>query len=208
MRTCGWCLELSVFFLVSFVFYLVSPFFFQPFLMSNSAINERSMSNPQCYSSLGSVVTSDYVTPLTVIVGPCSLLLVPLLPLAVATHVDPDDAHSRNCEHDRCSLCPFGHRRAGRASKWAKFMSFLASLEEPCNDHTKEAEESEVHMLGIEAGTFDKMPAWLTGSREFPVEENSRGQFEELKTHDDLTDRPKNISQLHSRFQGHRVWAP
>ena len=26
MRTCGWCLELSVFFLVSFVFYLVSPF--------------------------------------------------------------------------------------------------------------------------------------------------------------------------------------
>ena len=46
MRTCGWCLELSVFFLVSFVFYLVSPFFFQPFLMSNSAPNERSMSNP------------------------------------------------------------------------------------------------------------------------------------------------------------------
>ena len=65
MRTCGWCLELSVFFLVSFVFYLVSPFFFQPFLMSTSAPNERSMSNPLCYSSLGSVVTSDYVTPLT-----------------------------------------------------------------------------------------------------------------------------------------------
>ena len=65
MRTCGWCLELSVFFLVSFVFYLVSPFSFQPFLMSTSALNERSMSNPLCYSSLGSVVTSDYVTPLT-----------------------------------------------------------------------------------------------------------------------------------------------
>ena len=65
MRTCGWCLELSVFFLVSFVFYLVSPFFFQPFLMSTSAPNERSMSNPLCHSSLGSVVTSDYVTPLT-----------------------------------------------------------------------------------------------------------------------------------------------
>ena len=65
MRTCGWCLELSVFFLVSFVFYLVSPLFFQPFLMSTSAPNERSMSNPLCYSSLGSVVTSDYVTPLT-----------------------------------------------------------------------------------------------------------------------------------------------
>ena len=65
MRTCGWCLELSVFFLVSFAFYLVLPFSFQPFLMSTSALNERSMSNPLCYSSLGSVVTSDYVTPLT-----------------------------------------------------------------------------------------------------------------------------------------------
>ena len=28
MRTCGWCLELSVFFLVSFVFYLVSTVLF------------------------------------------------------------------------------------------------------------------------------------------------------------------------------------
>ena len=65
MRICGWCLELSVFFFVSFVFYLVSPFFFQPFLMSTSAPNERSRSNPLCDSSLGSVVTSDYVTPLT-----------------------------------------------------------------------------------------------------------------------------------------------
>ena len=62
MRTCGWCLELSVFFLVPFVFYLVSLFLF---LMSASASNERSMSNPLCDSSLGSVVTSDYVTPLT-----------------------------------------------------------------------------------------------------------------------------------------------
>ena len=65
MRTCGWCLELSVFFLVFLVFYLVSLFLFQPFLMSTSASNERSMSNPLCDSSLGSVVTSDYVTPLT-----------------------------------------------------------------------------------------------------------------------------------------------
>ena len=65
MRTCGWCLELSVFFLVSFVFYLVSPFSFQPFLMSTSALNDRSMSKPLCHSSLGSVATSDYVTPLT-----------------------------------------------------------------------------------------------------------------------------------------------
>ena len=63
MRTCGWCLELSVFFLVFLVFYLVSLFLFQPFLMSTSAPNERSRSNPLCDSSLGSVVTSDYVTP-------------------------------------------------------------------------------------------------------------------------------------------------
>ena len=35
--------------------------------MSTSAFNERSMSNPLCDSSLGSVVTSDYVTPLTVL---------------------------------------------------------------------------------------------------------------------------------------------
>ena len=68
MRTCGWCLELSVFFLVSFVFYLVSLFYFQPFLMSTSALNERSMSNPLSDFRLGSVVTSDYVTPLTM---PC-----------------------------------------------------------------------------------------------------------------------------------------
>ena len=65
MRTCGWCLELSVFFLVSFVFYFLSLFLFQLYLMSTSAPNERSMSNPLCDSSLGSVVTSDYVTPLT-----------------------------------------------------------------------------------------------------------------------------------------------
>ena len=65
MRTCGWCLELSVFFLVFLVFYLVSLFLFQPFLMFTSAPNERSRSNPLCDSSLGSVVTSDYVTPLT-----------------------------------------------------------------------------------------------------------------------------------------------
>ena len=44
---------------------LVSLFLFQPFLMSTSAYNERSMSNPLCDFRLGSVVTSDYVTPLT-----------------------------------------------------------------------------------------------------------------------------------------------
>ena len=65
MRTCGWCLELSVFFLVSLSFYFLSLFLFQLYLMSTSAPDERSMSNPLCDSSLGSVVTSDYVTPLT-----------------------------------------------------------------------------------------------------------------------------------------------
>ena len=47
------------------VFYLVSLFLFQPFLMSTSASTERSMPNPLRDFSLGSVVTSDYVTPLT-----------------------------------------------------------------------------------------------------------------------------------------------
>ena len=65
MRTCGWCLELSVFFLVFLVFYLVSLFLFQPFLMSTSASTERFMPTPLRDFSLGSVVTSDYVTPLT-----------------------------------------------------------------------------------------------------------------------------------------------
>ena len=65
MRTCGWCLELSVFFLVFLVFYLVSLFLFQLYLMSNSAPDEFSIENPLCNSSLGSMVTLDYVTPLT-----------------------------------------------------------------------------------------------------------------------------------------------
>ena len=46
-------------------FYFLVLFLFQPFLMFTSASNERSMSNPLCDSSLGSVVTSDYVKPLT-----------------------------------------------------------------------------------------------------------------------------------------------
>ena len=65
MRTCVWSLELSVFFLVFLSFYFLSLFLFQLYLMSNSAPDERSVSNPLCDSSLGSVVTSDYVTPLT-----------------------------------------------------------------------------------------------------------------------------------------------
>ena len=38
---------------------------FQPFLMFTSALNERSRSNPLCDFRLGTVVTSDYETPLT-----------------------------------------------------------------------------------------------------------------------------------------------
>ena len=65
MRTCGWCLELSVFFLVSPSFYFLSLFLFQLYLMSASAPDEISMEDPPCDSSLESVVTSDYVTHLT-----------------------------------------------------------------------------------------------------------------------------------------------
>ena len=56
---------LSVLFLVSLSFYFLSLFLFQLYLMSTSAPNETSVPNPLCGSSLGSVVTSDYVTPLT-----------------------------------------------------------------------------------------------------------------------------------------------
>ena len=41
MRTCGWCLELSVFFLVFLVFYLVSLFLFQLFLMSHLSVQRE-----------------------------------------------------------------------------------------------------------------------------------------------------------------------
>ena len=57
---------LSVLFLVSLSFYFLSLFLFQLYLMSTSAPDEMSVPNPLCDSSLGSVVTSDYVTPLTV----------------------------------------------------------------------------------------------------------------------------------------------
>ena len=57
MRTC--VLRLVCFLLACLVLYLVSPFSFQPFL------NERSRSNPLCDFRLGTVVTSDYETPLT-----------------------------------------------------------------------------------------------------------------------------------------------
>ena len=56
---------LSVLFLVSLSFYFLSLLLFQLYLMSTSAPDETSVPNPLCDSSLGSVVTSDYVTPLT-----------------------------------------------------------------------------------------------------------------------------------------------
>ena len=46
-------------------FYFLSLFLFQLYLMSTSAPDEMSVPNTLCDSSLGSVVTSDYVTPLT-----------------------------------------------------------------------------------------------------------------------------------------------
>ena len=60
MRTC--VLRLDCFLLAFLVFYLVSLFLFQPFLMSTSAFNERSMSNPLCDSSLGSVMNKSSVS--------------------------------------------------------------------------------------------------------------------------------------------------
>ena len=50
--------------LLSFVYFPVL-FLFQLFLMSNSASDEFSIENPLCNSSLGSMVTLDYVTPFT-----------------------------------------------------------------------------------------------------------------------------------------------
>ena len=47
-------------------FYFLILFFFQLYLMSNSAPDEFSIEDPLCNSSLGSMVTLDYVTHLTV----------------------------------------------------------------------------------------------------------------------------------------------
>ena len=46
-------------------FYFLVLFLFQLYLMSNSAPDEFSIKDPLCNSSLGSMVTLDYVTPLT-----------------------------------------------------------------------------------------------------------------------------------------------
>ena len=62
---CTCVLRCDCFLLACLVLYLVSPFSFQPFQMSTSALNERSRSNPLCDFRLGTVVTSDYETPLT-----------------------------------------------------------------------------------------------------------------------------------------------
>ena len=62
---CTCVLRLGCFLLACLVLYLVSLFYFQPFLMFTSALNERSMSNPLCDFRLETVVTSDYETPLT-----------------------------------------------------------------------------------------------------------------------------------------------
>ena len=62
---CTCVLRLGCFLLACLVLYFVPPFSFQPFLMFTSALNERSRSNPLCDFRLGTVVTSDYETPLT-----------------------------------------------------------------------------------------------------------------------------------------------
>ena len=46
-------------------FYFLVLLIFQPYLMSNSAPDEFSIEDPLCNPSLGSMVTLDYVTPLT-----------------------------------------------------------------------------------------------------------------------------------------------
>ena len=60
MRTCVWCLELS---LLTRLSTSSSSFLFQLYLMSIPAPDEISIEDPLCNSSLGSMVTLDYVTP-------------------------------------------------------------------------------------------------------------------------------------------------
>ena len=62
MRTCVWLLEWSLFTRLSTIFL---HFLFQLYLMSIPAPDEISMEDPLCNSSFGSMVTLDYVTPLT-----------------------------------------------------------------------------------------------------------------------------------------------
>ena len=62
---CTCVLRLGCFLLICPVLYFVPSFSLQPFLMFTSEFNERSRSNPLCDFRLGTVVTSDYETPLT-----------------------------------------------------------------------------------------------------------------------------------------------
>ena len=62
MRTCVLSLEWS---LLTRLSTSLIQFLFQLYLMSNSAPDEISIEDPLCNSSLGSMVTLDYVTPLT-----------------------------------------------------------------------------------------------------------------------------------------------
>ena len=64
------CCSLSVF--PHPAFYFLVLFLFQLYLMSNSAPDEFSIEDPLCNSSLGSMVTLDYVTPLTLSAGDSS----------------------------------------------------------------------------------------------------------------------------------------
>ena len=57
-------------------FYFLVLFLFQLYLMSNSAPDEFSIKDPLCNSSLGSMVTLDYVTPLTHPAQPAAHFLV------------------------------------------------------------------------------------------------------------------------------------
>ena len=81
---CTCVLRLGCFLLACPVLYFVPPFSFQPFLMFTSEFNERSRSNPLCDFRLGTVVTSDHETPLTIevplshlvsLVHPCSIVV-------------------------------------------------------------------------------------------------------------------------------------
>ena len=77
-------------------FYFLVLFLFQLYLMSNSAPDEFSIEDPLCNSSLGSMVTLDYVTPLTVVFS----LLVLI----------------------KCSMCVLNtnHRRSRTPHQWLK----------------------------------------------------------------------------------------
>ena len=82
---CTCVLRLGCFLLACLVLYFVPPFSFQPFLMFTSEFNERSRSNPLCDFRLGTVVTSDYETPLTVSLAPgifCAVIMLRRMPMA------------------------------------------------------------------------------------------------------------------------------